>query len=340
MSHRFGSFVIALALVTTAGSARANGRDDAPRAEALFKEGRRLMQSGDFAAACPKFADSEAIQPAPGTALNLAVCYEKAGRFASAWAAFRTAQTAAQSARQMDRAGVAGKRADELEPTLSRLTLVVPAEAQVAGLEVRCDGEVVGQAEWGVAVPRDGGGHDVEATATGRRSWKVHVELAPRQQTLSVVVPGLIAEPTAPAPEPTVAAVSSSAPDGASTESAPSATRGRSTATKILAFSLGGLGLVGLGIGTYAGLTAQSTYHDAAKLCPGSPPTCAAGSPAFAQRDSASTWASVSTVAFIAGAAALASGVVLYFTAPRDTIAVGVGPTPGGVAVSFGAGFR
>src|SRR5882757_7808503 len=50
---------------------------DAVRAEALFDEGRRLMTAGDFTAACPKFASSQALDPAIGTALNLANCYEK-----------------------------------------------------------------------------------------------------------------------------------------------------------------------------------------------------------------------------------------------------------------------
>src|SRR5580693_2868029 len=94
---------------------------DAARAEALFAEGRRLMAGHDYTAACPKFADSQALDPAPGTALNLATCYERAGKLASAWATFKTAQASAESAGQRDRAAAARKQVANLEPKLSRL---------------------------------------------------------------------------------------------------------------------------------------------------------------------------------------------------------------------------
>jgi hypothetical protein len=64
------------------------------------------------------------------------------------------------------------------------------------------------------------------------------------------------------------------------------------------------------------------------------------GSPAFAQRDSAVTWATVSTVTFVAGGALLAAGAVLYFTAPKGAgPSVGVAPAPGGGMVSLAQTF-
>src|SRR5882672_4544932 len=58
-------------------------------AEALFDDGRKLLADGRFAPACEKFEQSEHIDPAVGTLLYLAECYEKSGRTASAWATFR-----------------------------------------------------------------------------------------------------------------------------------------------------------------------------------------------------------------------------------------------------------
>src|SRR5258708_26309942 len=55
-------------------------------AEALFADGRRLVGAGEYAAACPKFAARQKLDPGVGTSLNLADSYERMGRWASAWA--------------------------------------------------------------------------------------------------------------------------------------------------------------------------------------------------------------------------------------------------------------
>ncbi len=68
----------ALALVLSAGVASADEAPDAVRAGTLFAEGRQLMAAGDYAAACPKLAESQALDPAADTALDLGICYQKA----------------------------------------------------------------------------------------------------------------------------------------------------------------------------------------------------------------------------------------------------------------------
>jgi hypothetical protein len=85
------------------------------------------------------------------------------GRLASAWAAYLVAENAARSAGQADRARAAADRARAaadraaaLKPRLSTLVIAVPEALRgVAGLEVKRDGAVVTQAQWGVAVPVD-----------------------------------------------------------------------------------------------------------------------------------------------------------------------------------------
>ena len=90
---------------------------------------------------------------------------------------------------------------------------------------------------------------------------------------------------------------------------------------------VGGAGVAGLVIGGVFGLVSKSTYNNAfTNECGGNPNTCSTqgaqdGSTAHSQ-------ATISTVGFIAGAALLAGGAVLYFTAPKGT-SIGVAPTVG-----------
>src|SRR4051794_15794728 len=69
-------------------SRTAAGGDAAAAAEVLFSDGKRLVQERNFAAACPKFEESQKLDPGLGTLYRLADCYEHVGRTASAWAAF------------------------------------------------------------------------------------------------------------------------------------------------------------------------------------------------------------------------------------------------------------
>src|SRR5262249_18357787 len=79
----------ACALAVTALAASASAEDPRAAAQAAFVEGRRLADAGDFAAAATRFEESDRLDPALGTTLNLAACYERAGRLASAARAFR-----------------------------------------------------------------------------------------------------------------------------------------------------------------------------------------------------------------------------------------------------------
>jgi serine/threonine-protein kinase len=89
---------------------------------------------------------------------------------------------------------------------------------------------------------------------------------------------------------------------------------------------LGGAGIVGVGLGTFFGLRASSKWSDAKEKCTDYPFGC--GAEGTDLRASAQSAGNVSTVAFVAGGALLATGLVLYFTAPskKESVAINMGP--------------
>ncbi|HEY3593994.1 MAG TPA: hypothetical protein VGL13_08970, partial [Polyangiaceae bacterium] len=168
-------------------TAAAQGRSDPAAARALFTEARQLAGEKKFDQACPKFEESQRLDPGIGTLFNLADCWDRIGRTASAWARFLDVAAAARGAGQAERERVARDRASKLEPKLSRLTLQVQSPA--SGERVSKDGVDIGAAEWGTPVPSDPGDHVIEATAPGKKAWKTTTALATGGAKVVVTVP-------------------------------------------------------------------------------------------------------------------------------------------------------
>src|SRR5207253_133835 len=81
------------------------------------------------------------------------------------------------------------------------------------------------------------------------------------------------------------------------------------TALRALGIVVGSAGLVGIGVGSYFGLSARSKRDDARESCTGR--VCATEESAARMRE-ASHDGTASTIAFAIGAAALGTGIVLY----------------------------
>jgi serine/threonine-protein kinase len=303
---------VVLALLIVVGLERAAiAQPDPPpeakaAAQALFEEARALVKQNDFADACPKFAESQRLDPGIGTLLWLADCYESLGQTATAWVTFRDAAEAA-ALRRDKRERVARDRVAKLEPWLSRVTIVIGTGAAIPGLEVARDDASVGSAQWGTAVPVDPGVHKIVASAPGHKAWSVTIELAAPAETREVTVPLLDME----SPAVTGTSPEAVASRQAGSDSADSIWARRRTWAIVAASA----GVLGLGVGTFFSLSAKSAYDSSNS---GQPPHCVNNQcdpQGMDDRNTAFSRATASTISFIAGAAALAGGAVLYFTA-------------------------
>lgn len=297
------------------------GASQKAAAEALFDDGLKLMKANRFGEACPKLEDSQRIDPGIGTLLYLGECYEKLGRTASAWATFREAASNAGAAGQTDREKNAKQRAARLEPKLSYVTLRVPPEvSELKGLKVRLGSAELGAGVFGLATPADPGESRLEVSADGYDPYTVTLQIEPGKRH-DIAIPPLHEQPK-PAPgvlpvaEPQ-AAPPSSAPATVASANLVSPTphaASSGSGTKTLGLVLGGVGVVGVGIGSFFGLKAMSKI-DQAKEASCSDKLCQERGDLELTKD-ANSAATISNVAFIAGGASLVAGAVLYFLAP------------------------
>src|SRR5688500_2395335 len=140
--------------------------NDPATAQMLFDQARKLMAQERYAEACPKLEESQKLDPAGGTLLHLAVCREREGRIATAWALYSDALSQAKRDRRADRAKFAQERVDVLGPRLPKMRVrVAPANKTVPGFKVTRDDASVGEAQWGESVPVDPGSRVMTARA-------------------------------------------------------------------------------------------------------------------------------------------------------------------------------
>jgi len=331
-----GPLLLAVSLVAMAPVCRADSQDNKAAAQAAYDLGRKLALAGNFADACPKFEESEKLDPGLGTMLFLADCYEKTGKTASAWGQFREAEAIA-SKQADNRQTVAHDRAAALEPKLSKITIRVDLANKSRGLRVTRDSVEIGAGVWNTPLPIDPGPHDIEATAPGRTRWTEHVQIAPNGATQTVVVPTLLEDPDA-TPPPIPAVVPVTAPRNQSPDE-PEAPQNDGTTQRLLGLGVAGVGVVAAGVGTLFGLKASSKLSDsnADNHCHDGNLCDATGVQA---RSDATSAATISTVAFVASGVLIAGGAVLFFTAPHASkvtahVAPSIGPRTAGLM--FGA---
>jgi hypothetical protein len=252
---------LALAPITVAN---AQGRDPA-RADTLFREGRESMRRGDLEAACARFGESQLLDPAPGTLLNLADCEERLGRLTSA---YRHVQGAlADLPARDDRARIARERLVVIERRLAHVVVRLAA-GTASDARVLRDGAAMPPAELGADTPLDPGPHAFVLSAAGRER---RVEVTLREGERREIVLEL-----APAPPPSAPAVVAAPPPPPAASSAPFAANPPppSTPTRTAGYVAAGVGIGGLVIAGVTGVVLAGKKSVVSRDCDGAARTC------------------------------------------------------------------
>jgi hypothetical protein len=180
--------VLAIFLLSSGAAWAQPSNADRMLAETLFEEGKRLLDENKTDEACAKLEESQRLDPATGTLLNLAYCHDLQGKLATAWAEYKEAQAAARQDGRDDRVQFAAEHLAAIEPKMPRLQIEVAQKARFEGLKVKLDGVQIGEAAFGLAAPLDPGVHIIVATAPGRVRWVQQVRLYPDGTTQTVVI--------------------------------------------------------------------------------------------------------------------------------------------------------
>jgi hypothetical protein len=292
-----------VAILAIAGSAHA---DDKNKADKLFKEGKKLLDQKRYSDACAAFEQSAQLDPGIGVQLNIGLCYEEWGKLALAWRAFTKAEQMASDSKDSRLARI-HERVQGLDAQVPRLTVHVPAGADVEALAIQLDGKPLDADKIGKQQLVDPGPHQVEYIVDGKHKSKV-----------IPVERGANAEITLDAP---VTAVKKKKPvepkrggdkggGGDRTPPAPGSIQ------RLAAYGTAGAGVVLVGISIGVAVAAKSSYATALRdHCMGSTSMC--DSTGLSETHAARSHANVATGLFVVGLAAVGGGVALYLLAPR-----------------------
>ncbi|AKU96121.1 hypothetical protein AKJ09_02785 [Labilithrix luteola] len=280
--------LLVTALSVTVATTPAVAHAQTSQADALFTQGRELLEKGNYKEACTKLQQSEELAPAIGTLLNLGYCWEQLGRMRSAMEAYSEAQILSQKSGDTKRTAFAKERFEAVSPKVMKLEVKV-TDPGAAGLEIKRNETSIPKTDWGQPIPVDPDDFVVTATAPGYAPWHGTVTVRGEGSTVTVVVPPLSRSAEA---------------DGSV----------NLNTTRIAALGLGALAVGALSAGIATGLGAKSRYDDASSHC--DPTGCDAEGSSVQQ--SARTQGNVGTALIGLGALAGAAGIYLWIVGGKD----------------------
>jgi hypothetical protein len=168
-------------------------------ADALVKEGKKLLGEKKIDEACDKFAESYKLAQSAGTLIELGLCHERQGKIATAWSELLDAEADARKAARGDWEGRAKQNSRRLEPKLPRLTVTIASPP--SGVEISLDGNKLDPGALGKGKPVDPGEHKILVSAPGHKSWEGSAKLKQGERrtvnvpALEALAPGEVAKP-------------------------------------------------------------------------------------------------------------------------------------------------
>lgn len=291
-SFAFSAF-LAISLFCSSGFAQ-----DQAAAEALFRSAQEAAGQGDWRTACERFEESNRLEPAPGTVLNIGRCREKLGQLASAWKSYGEAAQRLEAGDK--RARFARNKAEELEPRVPYLTLLPPESEAEFTVLIR-DVEFA-RASLGVALPFDPGPVTIVVRAEGRQDFSFELELSEGSHVEQRLELGALLAKT---PEqPAVAAEKSNA---------------AATASFVVAGA-------GAGLAIFGGVWSAVERGKVGDSCPDR--DCGTNQEAYDASVRGRT--AVVLLATGAGVALVGAGLGTYFLLQEESDEVALAPRPGG----------
>jgi hypothetical protein len=296
---------------------------DPAAAEVLYRSAREAAKKGDWATACAQFAESQRLDPAPGTLLNLADCEEHRGLIAAAWIHYVEAEPLFKSGDT--RAALARDRAAALDKKVPRVRIKLEAGASPDSKVFRDDVEL-GTASLGLPLPVEPGAH-VVVVKLGNAEKRF-----PVVATAGAIVDVLVSPPVPEMPKSDAPAAPPPPPPP--TEPPPAQKPDKPNDdfdTKTLGWLLVAGGAVAVGAGAVTGIMALGKADSVKSSCGPDYATCDPASVENAK--SGKTLATVSTIAFIGGAVLGGAGVFFLLRAPSSSSSAALGVGPGNVVV-------
>ncbi len=169
-----GALLLACALAGSAGA-----ETPQQQADKLFAEGRALLTvQKDSKAACEKFEAAIKLDAtATGTMLNLGLCYENLGKYATSIKWFRKAQAAASEKGLTEYENAAKEHTGTIAPKVPSLSITVEGPPDA---EIRLDGDRVDATTYG-RVEVDPGPHEIVGRAAGKKKVIQTIEIKQAQ---------------------------------------------------------------------------------------------------------------------------------------------------------------
>jgi tetratricopeptide (TPR) repeat protein len=284
--------------------------DNKQKAEALFKQGKKLMGESRYADACNAFEESYKLDPGIGAQLNVAKCYEEWGKLARAFTAYQLAEKLSKDENDA-RTPKIHAIVEQLDSQVPRLNVKLPKDAP-KGLVVTIDAKPL--TTFGESFVIDPGPHTIEYGIGDQKKQKiVPMDRGADSEITLEITKGMYA-----AAKPGGGGKGAGEGEGDDKKPPPKVASkpapGRNM--RIGGIALGGAGVLAIGVSSVMTLSARSKYNDALdKYCGGMTNGCDAMGLDITH--DARHSANVATVVFLVGTAAVGGGVALYLLAPK-----------------------